>query len=313
MRVLVAGGSGAIGRPLIRRLADAGHEVWAMTRSPAKRSALEALGAQAAIADALDADAVLAAVQAARPEAIVHQLTALPPGGPTRASQMEPTNRLRMQGTDHLVAAALECGVRRMVGQSIVFVYGYRDHGTQPIDETQPPEAGGRFDSVLAPLRYMEQRLLHTDGLEGVALRYGLFYSADSPTVKYMVRMLRWRMMPLPGGGEGVAPFIHLDDAAQATVRALEDAPAGRVYNVVDDEPVRWRDFVGEVARLHGTPPPLSVPFPIARLGAPYPAHFMARVRLPVSNARAREELAWSPAHRNYRDGLAAGGDGAAA
>jgi nucleoside-diphosphate-sugar epimerase len=203
--------------------------------------------------------------------------------------------------------------VRRIVGQSIVFVYGYRDHGSAPIHETRPPEVGGRFDSVLAPLRYMEDRLLRTAGLEGVALRYGLFYSASSPSVTFMLRMLRRRMMRLPGGGTGVTPFIHIEDAAEATVRALEEAPAGAVYNVVDDEPAAWRDFVGELARLHGTPPPGSVPLPVARLALPYAAYFMARVRLPVSNARAREELGWSPSHPTYREGLAAASEPIAA
>lgn len=306
MRVLVAGGSGTLGRPLTARLVAAGHDVHAMTRSPAKREAIERLGAQAAVADALDRDAVRAAVEAVRPEAIVHQLTALPAAGPMRLSQMDATNRLRTEGTDHLVEAARACGVRRIVGQSIVFIYGYRDHGGQPIDETRPPEVGGRFDSVLAPLRYMEDRLLTTEGLEGVALRYGIFYSADSPSVQMIARMLRRRMLRLPGGGEGVTPFIHLEDAAQATVRALEDAPAGRIYNVVDDEPASWRDFVGEIARLQGAPPPGSVPLALARLALPYAAYFMARVRLPVSNTRAREELGWVPAHPTYREGLVA-------
>lgn len=306
MKVLVAGGSGTIGRPLTERLVARGHEVEAMTRSAGKREAIERLGARAVVADALDRDAVRAAVAASRPEAIVHQLTALPPAGPLRLSHMDATNRLRTEGTDHLVDAARACGVRRIVGQSIVFIYGYRDHGAQPIDETRPPEVGGRFDSVLAPLRYMEDRLLRTEGLEGVALRYGIFYSADSPSVQTMARMLRRRMMRLPGGGAGVSPFIHLDDAAEATVLALEDAPAGRAYNVVDDEPASWKDFVGEVARRHGTPPPGSVPLGIARLALPYAAHFMARVRLPVSNARARDDLGWAPAHPTYREGLAA-------
>jgi len=306
VKVLVAGGSGMIGRPLVRRLVAAGHDVHAMTRSAAKREGIEELGARVVVADALDPGAVRAAVEGTRPEAIVHQLTALPPAGPTRLSHMETTNRLRTEGTDHLVDAAYACGVRRIVGQSIVFLYGYRDHGTRRIDESHPPEVGGRFDRVLAPLRHLENRLLGTEGLEGVALRYGVFYSADSPSVRYMVRMLRRRLMRLPGGGSGVCPFIHLEDAAEATVRALEDAPAGRVYNVVDDEPASWRNFVEEVARLHGTPPPGSIPLGIARLVLPYAAHFMARVHLPVSNARAREELGWSPGHPTYREGLLA-------
>jgi nucleoside-diphosphate-sugar epimerase len=159
----------------------------------------------------------------------------------------------------------------------------------------------------------MEDRLLGTEGLEGVALRYGIFYSALSPSVQMMVKLLRRRMMRLPGGGTGVTPFIHIEDAAQATVRALEDAPAGAVYNVVDDEPAAWRDFVGELARRHGTPPPGSVPLPLARLALPYAAYFMARVRLPVSNARAREELGWAPAHPSYREGLAAASEEVAA
>lgn len=306
MRVLIAGGGGAIGRPLTRRLVGAGHEVHSLTRSEAKRPQIESLGARAVIADALDERAVREAVERVAPEAIVHQLTALPAEGPTRVRDMDATNELRTTGTDHLVAAAAAGGVRRMVAQSIVFVYGYRDHGPELIDEGHAAEVGGRFDRVLGPLRYLEQRVMGTPGLEGIALRYGLFYSAQSPTVTSLARRLRRRMLPLPGGGEGVCSFIHLDDAATATVAALERGAAGQAYNVVDDEPARWADYVGEIARRAGAPAPRSVPMWLGRLAAPYAAYFIARVKLGASNRRARDELGWAPAYPSYREGLAA-------
>jgi nucleoside-diphosphate-sugar epimerase len=305
MRVLVAGASGAIGRPLVRRLAGGGHEVHAMTRSPDKRASLEAMGAVPVVADALDADAVRRAVEAARPEAIVHQLTALPPMGPTRMGQLKQTARLRTEGTDNLVQAGLATGVRRIVAQSIVFIYGYRDHGDAPLEETHPAEVGGRFDEGLVSVRYLEDRVLGTDGLEGIALRYGLFYAPDGDGVRGMARLLRRRLLAMPGGGRGVGSFIHLDDAAAATVAALERGRPGEAYNVVDDEPAEWAQFLAELARRVGAPPPRSVPLWLARPLVPYASYFMARVRLPVSNAKARAQLGWAPAHPTYREGLA--------
>lgn len=308
MRTLVAGGTGAIGRPLTARLVAAGHEVAVMTRGGggSRVGAVEALGARVVVADALDREAVVRAVRAFRPEAIVHQLTALPRTGPTRARQIEPTNRLRTEGTDNLLAAAREAGVRRVVAQSIVFIYGFGEHGPEPIDETAPLPGDGPFDQVLAPLRYMEERVRGTPELEGIALRYGLFYAREGDSVRFIERLLRRRLMALPGGGHGLCPFVELDDAAAATVLALEVGRPGEAYNLVDDQPVSWADFVGEVARLSGNPPPRSVPFGLARLAMPYAAHFMARVRLPVVNGKARQELAWTPAFPTFREGLAA-------
>lgn len=294
MRVLVAGASGTIGRPLTRQLVAAGHEVHGMTRSPGKAPQLERLGATPVVADALDRRAVREAVKAAAPEVVVHQLTALPEA-PTRLSHMRATNVLRTQGTDNLVDAALACGVRRIVAQSIVFVYGFRDHGPEPIGESRPAEIGGRFDSVLAPVRHVEERMLGTDGLEGIALRYGLFYSSD---------WLDRRFPFLPGGGHGVCSFVHIEDAAQATVLAVEDGQPGRAYNVVDDEPVEWSRLMGEIARRTGSSPPRSVPLWLGGLAAPYGAQLVGRIRLGASNRRAREELGWAPRHPTYREGL---------
>jgi nucleoside-diphosphate-sugar epimerase len=304
VRVLVAGATGAVGRPLTRQLLETGHEVWAMTRSPGRRGEIEGLGARLVVADALDERAVRGAVEEARPEVIVHQLTALPRAGPTRMRDMRATNELRTVGTDNLIAAARTAGVRRIVAQSIVFVYGYRDHGLEPITEDAPPEPGGRFAEGLEPLLYMEGRLFGTEGIEGIALRYGVFYAAHSDTVQYMRRMVRRRMMALPAGGHGICPFIHLEDAASATVRALEAGRPGEAYNVVDDEPVEWAGFIGELARQEGARPPRSVPLWLARVALPYAAYFMARVRIVASNRKAKEELVWAPRYPSFRDGL---------
>ena len=307
MRVLVAGATGAVGRPLTRQLVRSGHEVWAMARSPDRLAQLEALGARAVPADALDQEAVRRAVERAQPEAIVNQLTALPSAGPTRMRDMRATNRLRTQGSDNLLAAARAAGVRRLVAQSIVFIYGYRDHGREPINEDAPPSPAGRFQENLAPLRYMEQRLFGTDGLEGIALRYGIFYAAHSDTVEYMRRMIRRRMMALPGGGHGMCPLVHVEDAASAAVRAIEAGRPGEAYNVVDDDPAEWADFVSELARQEGARPPRSVPLWLARLVLPYAASFMGEVRIVASNRKAKAELGWEPRYPSYRDGLREG------
>lgn len=307
MRVFVAGGTGDIGRPVLRRLAARGHRVTATTRDPARAPVLEGLGAEPVVLDALDRDAVRRAVSEARPEAVLDLLTALPRNGPTRASHLRATNRVRAVGAPFLAAAAAESGARVLVGESIIFAYGYGDRGPAPLTEADriaDPQA--EHPSVREALRALaaKERAIREAGPASVVLRYGVFYGPTAGGTGFMLRMLRRRLLGLPGGGRGVASWIHLEDAAEATVAAMERGEPG-TFNVVDDEPVTFRAFIEELARLAGAPPPYPVPAWLARPMFPYPALFMSRMRLPVSNQKAREDLGWLPAFPTYREGLA--------
>jgi nucleoside-diphosphate-sugar epimerase len=249
MRVLVAGATGTIGVPLVRALVARGHRVHGLTRDPANRRLLTGLGAEPVVADALDRGALLAAVQGRAADAVIHQLTALKKP-PARHRDMAQTNALRTVGTANLLAAAAAVGARRFVTQSMVFGYGYGDHGQEPITEDDPfgPPGRGRFTQHLAALRSAEDQTWSAAGIDGVALRYGLCYGPGR-AIQGLVEPLRRRRVPIPPEGGGVMSWVYIDDAAAATVAALERDRAAQAYNVVDDEPVRWGDFVGALAR----------------------------------------------------------------
>ena len=309
MRVLVAGGTGAIGRPLVRKLVDAGHEVTATTRHAARGAAIEAAGARAAVADALDAEAVRRVTAEVRPEVVVDVLTALPPRGPIRARDFVATNRLRTRGTRNVLDAAVEAGALRYVAESVVF--GYPPSET-PVDESTPlldpsvlPE--GIADGFRAAAA-KERRVLDAarEGrIEGIVLRYGAFYGPEAGTVQYLVKMARRRLLALPAGGPGVIPWIHVEDAAAATVAAVERGRSGEIYNVVDDGEVSFGALTTELTRRLGLPGPRSIPVWLVRPFAPYGAMLMVQARVRVSNAKAKRELGWSPAFPTYREGLA--------
>jgi 2-alkyl-3-oxoalkanoate reductase len=295
MRVFVAGGSGTIGLPLVRALVAAGHHVTALTRSPGKQAELRALGASVAVADALDRDALVAAVDAARPTHVIHQLTALPKDGPRRASDLEATNRLRVEGTRHLLDAAIAAGARRFVAGSFALM---SDRGAA----TPASDAVAR-----AATQSMEQQVLDASAqgvIEGVVLRYGLFYSLDTPMTAAMVALVRKRRLPVIRGDRGQLPLIHLDDAVRATVLALEQAPAGSAYDIVDDQAVSMAEIVEVIAQYTGSAAPLRVPAWLPKLVAPYMARVMS-VRLPLSNARAKADLGWRLKFPTVRQGLA--------
>src|SRR5688500_1986009 len=242
MRVLVAGASGAIGTPLTGQLLAAGHQVLGLTRSPANAERLRSAGAEPVVADALDRAGLLAAVRDVRADAVVHQLTNLGTSNPLAAGRG--TNSVRTAGTANLLAAARAVGAHRFVTQSIILAYGYRDHGAHVITEDDPlAEPRGFFAPVLRALRSNEEQVLTADGIEGVALRYGMFYGQDGVT-RMIVNLVRKRRLPVPSSGGGFIGPIHLDDAAAATAAALEKGRAGQAYNIVDDEPVRWADFL---------------------------------------------------------------------
>lgn len=301
MRVLLAGASGAVGRPLTRQLIAAGHQVIGITRSQANAQRLRKAGAEAVVADVLDRENLLAAVRDVRADAVMHQLTAL--GTRKMREAMQGTNNLRTAGTAHLLAAARTVGAHRFVAQSIVLGYGYRDHGPHVITEDDPfaEPVPGQFGPAIAAMRSTEEQVFSADEMEGIALRYGLFYGQDSFT-RMLTNLVRKRRLPVPSSGGGFANFIYLEDAAAATVAALEKGRAGQAYNIIDDEPVRWADYLDALAAELGVRRPWRVPSWMLR-AIPY-LHTIMTTSMRVSNAKARRELGWAPAVSTYREGI---------
>ena len=301
MRVLLAGASGAVGTPLTRQLIAAGHEVVGITRSQANAERLRTAGAEAVVADAMDRENLLAAVRDVRADAVMHQLTAL---GTTKMRQaMQGTNALRTTGTAHLLAAARAVGAHRFLTQSIVFGYGYRDHGPRVITEDDPfaEPVSGNLAAAVAAIRSTEEQVVSADEMEGIALRYGAFYGEDSFT-RMIINLVRKHRLPVPSSGGGFANFIYLEDAAAATVAALEKGRAGQAYNIVDDEPARWADYLDTLAAELGARRPWRVPTWMLR-PIPY-LHTIMTTSMRVSNAKARRELGWAPAVSTYREGI---------
>jgi nucleoside-diphosphate-sugar epimerase len=310
MNIFVAGATGTLGLPLVRALVAQGHHVVGMTRSPKKRGLLEGMGASAALADALDAEALEQAVRAAAPTHVVHLLTALPKNGPMRAADLVSTNELRIKGTANLLRAAIAAGAKRIVAESFVGVYGYGDLGAQPRGEDDLPplrEQDAGLREVSEALRSLEQQLLSANAqqqIEAVVLRYGMLYGLESPATRSFLAMLQRRRLPLPRNTHGLASFVQLDDAVSATIAALERGRPGTIYNIVDDDPVGFADFLLAAAQTTGAPRPWMLPRWLMRLAAPMALKSMS-TRLPVSNALARHELGWRPRFPSYRQGLA--------
>ena len=303
MNVLLAGASGAIGIPLTRHLIAAGHGVVGLSRTPTNHDTLRALGAETVVVDAIDRDALLRAVDGLRADAVIHQLTALKNASP-RLRTDDPTGALRVRGTSNLLEAAGLVGARRFILQSLVFGYGYGDHGTRELTEQYPfgHAQGGYADAVIAALESAERQAFVAKNIESIALRYGIFYGPNTFSDLF-VNMMRRRLLPIPRGGGGKASWVHVEDAAAATVAALERGRPGQAYNVVDDEPVNWKDFTWALADAFDTPKPWELPTQVLRLAAPYLAVMMTST-LRVSNARARRELEWTPSMPTYRAGV---------
>jgi len=274
-----------------------------LTRNPGGAEVIRRRSATPIIADVLDRESLLRAVDGMHFDAVLHELTALKKA-PLRHADMRPTDVLRIRGTRHLLEAAAATGARRFITQSIVFGYGYLDHGTALLTEESPfGEAhGDASDEHIAAMASTEQQTLSAPGIEGIALRYGLFYGAD---VDSMIGMLRKRMLPVVRGG-GDIPFIHHEDAAAATVAALARGAGGRIYNIVDDTPGTFSDLVREVARSHSATKPLTVPYALLSVAAPYGKVLFGGTSMRVSNARAKAELGWTPKYASFREGLAA-------
>jgi nucleoside-diphosphate-sugar epimerase len=289
-------------------LIASGHQVLGITRTPGKSSLLTILGAQPIVADVMDRENLLRAVDGQRANAVVHALTALPKNGPMRHRDMYQTDALRDVGTRHLLAAARAVGARQMVVESHAVGYGFGNWGDMILTEEQlfaPPGRSRELERHLAGLRSMEQQIFEATRagwIESVSLRYGSFYGPESTAP--LIDLLRRRSLPLPAGGRTFMSWIYIEDAASAMVAALERGRAGQAYNIVDDEPVRWHDFMTELARVVGAPTPWSIPRPVLRLVAPFAEIIMAESSLRVSNAWVRSELDWVPSVPTYREGI---------
>jgi nucleoside-diphosphate-sugar epimerase len=309
MRVFVAGATGAIGRQVVARLVAAGHDVTGMTRSESKRGMLRDLGAVPVVADALDPDQVADAVGRARPDVIVHELTALT--GVERYTERDAaaTNRLRTEGTDYLLSAGQAAGVRRFVAQGVAGFGAYARSGgpvkseEDPLDPAPVPEMRG----TLAAIRHLEEAVLGADWTEGIVLRYGVFYGPGTSLAsgQEQFELIRKRKFPLVGDGGGVWSFIHIADAAEATAAAVEHGARG-VYNVVDDDPAPVAEWLPALAQTLGAKQPMRVPRFVARLLAGKPGVVMMTEIRGASNAKAKRELEWHPAHPSWRQGFAA-------
>jgi nucleoside-diphosphate-sugar epimerase len=301
MRVFVAGATGVIGRRLLPALGMAGHEPIAMTRSPEKAAALRAQGIEAVVCDAYDADGLTRAVADARPDQIVHALTDLPEEINMRRFErdVQSTGRLRREGTRNLLAAARAAGVRRIVAESIAFIYA--SEGDRVKDE-DAPLAIATLPAAAEPIADLERQVLQ-DG--GIVLRYGQLYGPGTGFAKdgSWAANLRRRRLPIVGAGSGMFSFLHVDDAASATVAALgRDGPA--TYNVVDDDPAPVREWVPVYARAVGAPAPWRAPAWLGRLAAGGIAVEMMNELRGASNTRIKRELGWEPRYASWREGF---------
>jgi nucleoside-diphosphate-sugar epimerase len=309
MKVLVAGATGAIGKQLVPRLRADGHEVTAITRSPARGAEITAMGATPLVADALDPEQVAQAVAEAEPEAIVHELTALAGSLDMRHFErdFELTNRLRTEATDHLLSAGRAAEVRRFVAQSYAG-WPYARVGGPVKTEEDPldPEPVGQMRRALAAIRHLEAAVTGAEWTEGVVLRYGGLYGPGTslaPGGEHR-ELIRKRGFPVVGDGAGVWSFVHVADAADATARALTEGGRG-IYNVVDDEPAPVSEWLPAVAAALGAKPPRHVPRRLGRLLAGEVAAVMMTEVRGASNEKAKRELGWQPAHPSWRQGVA--------
>lgn len=309
MRILLAGATGAIGRPLAPMLVAAGHQVVGTTRSESKAEAIRAAGAEAAVMDALDLDALERVVTDARPDVVVNQLTALPDALDFRDPEaLAATNRLRSEVGPALARMAAQAGARRLISQSVAFFYAPVGEPVKSEDAPlmELPE-GSAMASGPPALRALERSTLETPGVDGLVLRYGYlygpgtYYAHDGSTAG----QVRKRRLPVVGAGTGLFSFVHTDDAASATVAAVERGEPG-IYNVCDDEPAPMSEWLPAYADAIGAKPPRRVPVWLARLVAGKEAAGLATELRGASNAKARRELGWTPKYPSWREGFRA-------
>ena len=306
MKVFVAGASGAIGRPLVRQLVAAGHDVTGMTRREERAAEIRATGASAVVCDVFDRDALGAAMKDAAPEVVVHMLTALPAVIDFKADDpLGPTNRVRKEGTRNLIEAARAAGARRVVAESVAFLYAPR--GDWVKDEEAPLFEGapGPFGDAVEALGDLERQVRGAERLDGIVLRFGFFYG---PGTSYaadgsQADEVHKRRVPIVGKGTGTFSFIHVEDAAAATIAAVERGAPG-TYNVTDDEPAPMREWVPVYAEALGAKRPRRVPVWLAKLVAGKALAGNAVELRGASNARAKQELGWEPRYASWRQGF---------
>jgi nucleoside-diphosphate-sugar epimerase len=311
MKVFVAGGLGAVGRQLVPLLVEAGHEVAATTTSPVKQRGLYQLGATPYVVDGLNRESVLDAVSRAEPEVVVHEMTGL--SGLTNLRNFDrafaKTNRLRTEGTDHLLDAARAVGARRFVAQGFAGWNYERSGAAIKTEEDQldsdPPRTMRRS---LAAFRHLEGAVLDADGLEGLVLRYGNLYGPGTDTSEggKFVELVDKRELPLIGNGQGIWSFLHVEDAAGATLAAIEGGEPG-IYNVCDDEPASVAEWLPELAAILEAPAPRRVPRWLGRLAAGEAIVVMFTAARGASNAKAKRELTWTPRYASWRTGFRTG------
>lgn len=304
MRVFLAGATGVIGRRLLPRLLEAGHEVTGLTRSAERAERLRAAGAEAVVCDALDAEALRRAVTESRPEAVIHQLTDLPSRLEPRKykTQLLGTNRLRREGTRNLIAAAEAAGAERLLAQSVAFAYAPTGDWVKDEDAPLALESPPPMDAAVGAIADLEAQVLEA---HGAVLRYGYFYGPGSALAPdgFFAELVRRRRLPVIGSGEGRWSFIHVDDAAAATLAALERGARG-VYNIVDDDPARASEWIPAYAEAMGAKPPRRVPKWLGRLAGGAAAVAGMTEGRAASNAKAKRELGFSPQYPSWRDGF---------
>ncbi|GAA1551820.1 NAD(P)-dependent oxidoreductase [Kribbella hippodromi] len=308
MKVLVAGATGGVGRSLVPQLVAAGHEVTGMIRSESSAAGVRAFGAEVVLADGLDAASVRAAVESVRPEVVVHQMTALKSGIDFKHfdESFAMTNRLRTEGTDNLLAASRAAGVRRFVVQSYAG-WNLQHGGSATKTEADPFEAqpAPSQRETMAGLKHLESVVADAEGIEGVVLRYASFYGPTGDIGKggSMVELVRKRRLPIIGDGTGVWSFIHYDDAAAVTVKAIESSATG-VYQVADDDPAQVAVWLPELARILGAKPPRRVPTWIGRLAAGDAGVAAFTEIRGADNTLAKTTFDWQPGYASWREGF---------
>ena len=307
MKLFFAGASGSIGRALLPRLVDEGHAVTALTRTPDKAKALREAGADPAVADAMDAEALRRAVVEAAPEVVIHHLTDLPtrmtPGAIKEG--LAATDRVRTTGTANLIAAAREAGARRVVAQSIAFAYAPRGPGLRQEGDPLFVDAPAPFNESVGAVAELERAVTNAEGLEGVVLRFGFWYGPGTAYARdgHFAHEARRRRLPVVGGGSAVWSFVHVDDVAGATIAALDGGDPG-VYNVVDDDPAPTREWTPAFAEAVGAKRPFRLPTFVVRMAAGRYAAYLASELEGASNEKAKRELGWIPRWPSWRQGF---------
>jgi nucleoside-diphosphate-sugar epimerase len=308
MKVFIAGATGAVGRPLVRALIKAGHSVIGLTRTPAKAESIRKMGAEPAIADGLDAVTMAAMLDSIRPDAVIHEMTDLTGARDLRHFDrtFAGSNQLRTRGTDILLTSARQAGVKRFIAQSYCgWPYARTGGAIKAEADALDPDPPAQLRASLKAIQHVEKTVTGSVRPEGIVLRYGTFYGPDTGMLDHAVLAeIRNRRTPLIGDGAGWWSFIHVDDAAAATVKALERGRPGSIYNIVDDDPAQVSEWLPALADMIGAKRPFHVPAWIARIIAgEHLVSMMTQVRA-GSNRKAKQDLDWQPAHPSWREGF---------